>query len=102
MGSRDRHPVHRAWQHGGRRLLAAGRHDVPDRALQLRPVSNVIGERGATIPMSALNRMPATPRRSLLARLRASNDGIAAIEFAYLAPVMLLMFAGAFELSRAI
>lgn len=46
--------------------------------------------------------MPATPRRSLLARLRASNDGIAAIEFAYLAPVMLLMFAGAFELSRAI
>lgn len=42
------------------------------------------------------------PRASLLARLRASKDGIAAVEFAYLAPVMLLMFAGAFEVSRAI
>ena len=42
------------------------------------------------------------PSASLLARLRASKDGIAAVEFAYLAPVMLLMFAGAFEVSRAI
>jgi Flp pilus assembly protein TadG len=42
------------------------------------------------------------PRASLFARLGASKDGIAAVEFAYLAPVMLLMFAGAFEVSRAI
>ena len=52
--------------------------------------------------MSAFHTMPGKPRRSLLARLRASNDGVAAVEFAYLAPLMLLMFAGAFELSRAI
>jgi Flp pilus assembly protein TadG len=44
----------------------------------------------------------ARPRRSLLARLGASKDGIAAVEFAYLAPVMLLIFVGAFEVSRAI
>jgi Flp pilus assembly protein TadG len=40
--------------------------------------------------------------RPFLARLKASTDGIAAVEFAYLAPIMLLIFAGAFELSRAI
>ena len=41
-------------------------------------------------------------RAAVLARLKASTDGIAAVEFAYLAPIMLLIFAGAFELSRAI
>ena len=42
------------------------------------------------------------PESGRLARLKASTDGIAAVEFAYLAPIMLLIFAGAFELSRAI
>jgi Flp pilus assembly protein TadG len=52
--------------------------------------------------MPACKLHSALPRRSLLSRLLACNGGIAAVEFAYLAPVMLLMFMGAFEVSRAI
>lgn len=39
-------------------------------------------------------------KKSLL-RFRQANDGVAAIEFAFIAPVMLIMFFGIFEAGRA-
>lgn len=52
--------------------------------------------------MSVCKVQCARPRRAFLSRLRLCETGIAAVEFAYLAPVMILMFMGAFEVSRAI
>ncbi len=41
-------------------------------------------------------------RTNLLARLRTNTDGVAAIEFALIAPIMLIMYLGVAEVSLAI
>jgi Flp pilus assembly protein TadG len=40
--------------------------------------------------------------RQLISRYRADSSGVAAIEFAFVVPVMFVMFVGAVELSQAV
>lgn len=53
--------------------------------------------------MSPANATPKLPRlANFLARLRRDEAGVAALEFAFLAPVMLVMLLGTIEISRGI
>ena len=52
--------------------------------------------------MSAFIMKPVTALASFVRRFKSSNDGIAAVEFALIVPIMLAMFIGVVEMSQAI
>jgi Flp pilus assembly protein TadG len=56
---------------------------------------------GTTMPPHAINGLM-RPLRKLVRRLSGDQEGVAAIEFAMIVPILALMFIGAVELSQAI
>src|SRR5918992_3050996 len=107
MGARRQSPIPECRQHAQRIGSHPGLDHVPNRALQqLRPAR--------AAPLAAGPRRVRTIMRSstldgqrgmirmLMQRLRCNADGVAAVEFAMIAPIMFFLFVGSVEFSQAI
>jgi Flp pilus assembly protein TadG len=67
-------------------------------------IGSPFNDEGIMSSFCLVERLPkfAQPFRRLLKRLSVSDSGVAAIEFAFIAPIMFFMFVGTVELSQAI
>ena len=92
-------------QHEGRIAAHPGLGRVPDGTvpIQLRHAPVAFGRETSRAPMSRMSTRTLVARTLDLVRCyRADKQGVAAIEFAFIVPIMFLMFVGAVELSQAI